>query len=68
MINMRHYSARPTPPSFMLKAASTLYLVSALTVPFIYPIAQSRSAKKDGSWKTRPPIKFVPGPFQVPGL
>ncbi|OCK84432.1 hypothetical protein K432DRAFT_378549 [Lepidopterella palustris CBS 459.81] len=61
---IRRYSQQiPRDPHFRLKASlMTGYLVGAFTLPFVPPLLETRRAKADGSYLTRPRIEFNPSP------
>ncbi|OWY46157.1 hypothetical protein AALT_g2140 [Alternaria alternata] len=52
---IRQYSTRvPRDPHYKIKAAlATSYVVSALALPFVPPLLETRRAKADGSYLTR---------------
>ncbi|CAN9262163.1 unnamed protein product [Alternaria alternata] len=52
---IRQYSTRvPRDPRYRLKATlATTYVVSALALPFVPPLLETRRAKADGSYLTR---------------
>jgi hypothetical protein len=52
---VRRYSTRaPRDPHYRLKASlATGYVVSALALPFVPPLLETRRAKADGSYLTR---------------
>lgn len=52
---MRRYSTSlPRDPHYRLKATlATGYVVSALALPFVPPLLETRRAKADGSYLTR---------------
>jgi hypothetical protein len=52
---MRRYSTQlPRDPHYRLKATlATGYVVSALALPFVPPLLETRRAKADGSYLTR---------------
>jgi hypothetical protein len=52
---MRRYSTTlPRDPHYKLKATlATGYVVSALALPFVPPLLETRRAKADGSYLTR---------------
>ena len=50
----RYATAAPRDPHHKLKATlATSYLVSALALPFVPPLLETRRAKADGSYCTR---------------
>jgi hypothetical protein len=53
--HIRQYSTRlPRDPHYRLKATlATSYVVSALALPFVPPLLETRRAKADGSYLTR---------------
>ncbi|KAH6881565.1 hypothetical protein BKA58DRAFT_4981 [Alternaria rosae] len=54
--HLRTYSTRhlPRDPHYRLKATlATSYVVSALALPFVPPLLETRRAKADGSYLTR---------------
>ncbi|KAF3009663.1 hypothetical protein E8E13_008036 [Curvularia kusanoi] len=53
--SVRQYStALPRDPRYRLKATlATGYVVSALALPFVPPLLETRRAKADGSYLTR---------------
>jgi hypothetical protein len=55
MAHIRRYSTRvPRDPHYRLKATlATSYVVSALALPFVPPLLETRRAKADGSYMTR---------------
>lgn len=55
MSHIRRYSTRmPRDPHYRLKATlATSYVVSALALPFVPPLLETRRAKADGSYMTR---------------
>lgn len=56
---MRHYSSHlPNDHSKIKGLAATGYVVAAFTLPFVPPYIASRKAERDGTFETRPPIKW----------
>jgi hypothetical protein len=55
LTQFRRYSTTlPRDPHYRLKATlATGYVVSALALPFVPPLLETRRAKKDGSYLTR---------------
>ncbi len=55
LASIRRYSTTlPRDPHYRLKATlATGYVVSALALPFVPPLLETRRAKKDGSYLTR---------------
>ncbi|KAF1918608.1 hypothetical protein BDU57DRAFT_511303 [Ampelomyces quisqualis] len=50
----RYSTALPRDPHYRLKASlATTYVVSALALPFVPPLLETRRAKADGSYLTR---------------
>ncbi|KAF2402993.1 hypothetical protein EJ06DRAFT_527955 [Trichodelitschia bisporula] len=47
------------PPLYRLKLAVVSgYLIGAFTLPFVPPYLASKRSRQDGTWATRPPLKF----------
>jgi hypothetical protein len=50
----RYATSASRDPHYTLKATlATGYIVSALALPFVPPLLETRRAKRDGSWATR---------------
>jgi hypothetical protein len=50
----RYATSASRDPHYKLKATlATGYIVSALALPFVPPLLETRRAKRDGSWLTR---------------
>ncbi|KAL6154995.1 hypothetical protein ACJQWK_00680 [Exserohilum turcicum] len=55
MAHIRRYSTRiPHDPHYRLKATlATSYVVSALALPFVPPLLETRRTRADGSYMTK---------------
>ncbi|KAK0663149.1 hypothetical protein DIS24_g1223 [Lasiodiplodia hormozganensis] len=60
----RHYSSRAFVPRYsrlqLLVAHSAI--TAGVVLPFVHPYLQTRQAKRDGTYMTKPPIPFTPSP------
>ncbi|EOD52982.1 hypothetical protein GTA08_BOTSDO01237 [Neofusicoccum parvum] len=63
---IRRYSSRaygyvPRYSRLQLLAAHTA-ITAGVVLPFVHPYMQTRQAKRDGTYMTKPPIPFTPSP------